>query len=212
MGAGAPDPDLVRGWLSARSAARGLPQPVPVSDGWRVDTRSPLERRRYVFARPSRGLERLARRISCPHVPLKLFGSPEDLARLLPARWRVVSVGWLMTYEGTCEPHAVPDGYELQISTIGRVSSARILTREGEPAASGFAAEFAGVFVYDRIVTEMAHRRRGLGRALMAALGGERRSAASQPVLAATDEGRALYEALGWAVRSPLATALVIAD
>ena len=33
-----PDPTLVRGWLAARSLARGLPAPVADHGGWRVDT------------------------------------------------------------------------------------------------------------------------------------------------------------------------------
>jgi GNAT superfamily N-acetyltransferase len=63
--------------------------------------------------------------------------------------------------------------------------------------------------VYDRIVTAPEHRRRGLGRALMHALGAARRSASSTQVLVATAEGMALYGTLGWELRSLFTTAAV---
>ena len=72
--------------------------------------------------------------------------------------------------------------------------------------------EAAGVFVYDRIETAPAHRRRGLGRAVMAALADARRSRAASQVLVATDDGRALYARLGWSVYSTFATAVIPED
>ena len=75
--------------------------------------------------------------------------------------------------------------------------------------ASGDAAEFAGVFVYDRIRTEEPFRRRGLGRALIAALGRERRSPESREILVATEQGRALYLTLGWRDYAPYTTGVI---
>lgn len=204
------DPVLVHAWLAARSIGRGLSLPVPDRGGLRVDTARPEERRRYVFVRPTDGMRELAESIREPRVALKLAGTREELASLLPARWRIAEPGFMMirerpdTAEGTC-----PGGYRLERSTTGAATAVRILTAHGELAASGYAVEYAGVFVYDRIVTEAAHRRRGLGRAVMAALGAARRSAASRPVLVATPEGRALYAELGWTLHSPWTTALI---
>ena len=78
-----------------------------------------------------------------------------------------------------------------------------------ELAASGYAAEHDGVFIYDRIATQEAHQRRGLGRALMAALAGERRSPRSQEILTATPAGQSLYRQIGWRDYSPYSTAMI---
>lgn len=204
------DPALVAAWLGARSVGRGLPLPVPDRGGLRVDTDRPEERRRYVFARPTEEVRELAESIREPRVALKLAGSHEELAVLLPARWRISEPGFLMVRDGAdTEAPSLADEYRLQLSTTDATTEARILTAHGEPAASGYAVEYAGVFAYDRIVTEPAHRRRGLGRAVMAALGSARRSAASRPVLVATPEGRTLYASLGWTLYSPWTTALI---
>jgi GNAT superfamily N-acetyltransferase len=103
----------------------------------------------------------------------------------------------------------LPGAYRLELSTRDAISAVRILTGTGALAASGYAAECAGAFVYDRIVTEEAHRRLGLGRAVMIALASTRRSQAAQEVLVATQAGRALYATLGWTVRAPYTTAII---
>lgn len=204
------DPALVEAWVGARSIGRGLPLPVRDHGGLRVDTDRPEERRRYVFARPSESLRELAESVREPLVALKLAGTREELAALLPARWRISEPGFLMVHTGAdADAPSLADEYRLHLSTADATTEARILTRHGELAASGYAVEYAGVFVYDRIVTDAAHRRRGLGRVVMAALGSARRSAASRPVLVATPEGRALYTRLGWTLHSPWTTALI---
>lgn len=82
-------PDLLAGWLRARSIARGLPQPVPDRGGLRVDTGLPDERRRYVFAGPAPGIAELAREIDAPHIPIKMCGPAERLLALVAPRWRL---------------------------------------------------------------------------------------------------------------------------
>jgi predicted GNAT family acetyltransferase len=68
------------------------------------------------------------------------------------------------------------------------------------------------VFIYDRIVTDPLHRRRGLATALIGALGATRRSRASREILVATQDGRALYSALGWTLYSHYMTAFIPAS
>jgi GNAT superfamily N-acetyltransferase len=89
---------------------------------------------------------------------------------------------------------------------VGAATCARILFEDGAVAASGYAIEHGGVFIFDTIVTAAPHRRKGLGKALMAALGATQQSATARRVLVATEDGRALYLALGWTVLSPYAT------
>lgn len=204
------DPRLVEAWLRARSVGRGLPQPVHDHGGLRVDTATATEDRRYVFCRPVAGLRELARSIRTPRIALKLAGTREEMIPSLPARWRISPPGFLMTREAPLVEEAIAlRDYRLDLSTSEATITARILGADGQVVCSGHAVEFAGVFAYDRIETHPAHRRRGLGRALMTVLGSARRSHASIPVLVATVEGHALYTRLGWSVHSPWTTALI---
>lgn len=191
------EPGLVAAWLAARSIARGLPLPVPEHGGWRVDTGWPGEIRRHVFSGPVPSISALASSIHGPHIFIKMCGSGEQLLRLLPPRWQLLPGGFFMSHEGRLHASALPAGYQLDVATSHAITTARILSGDGCVAASGHAVEHAGVFVFDRIVTEAAHRRRGLGRALIAALAARQRSGSARRVLVATGDGLKLYASLG---------------
>lgn len=205
------DPALLAGWSCARSIARGLPQPEPLAGGGiRLDTGSDTERQRYVFPGPLPGIRALAQSITEPGVFIKICGTRSELLALLPHGWRLQPQGWLMAHDGTAlRAPALPAGYHLDIVSDGVNTSARITAPDGALAAGGYAAEHAGVFILDRIATEAAHRRRGLGTALVAALGAHRRDEGARPVLVATDDGRTLYASMGWRVLSPFTTAVI---
>lgn len=202
------DPFLLQAWLAARSIARGLPAPVPDRGGLRVETGSDLEITRWVFARAEPGLRELAASITAPAYLLKLCGEADELRSLVTPAWEVHPLGYFMQADARPPAPALAKGYRLEISRNGAVIEARIGTARGEPAARGCAAETAQAFVYDRIVTEAAHRRKGLGRAIMAALGAARAKPVPE-LLVATADGRALYATLGWKVLSPFATAAI---
>ena len=91
----------------------------------------------------------------------------------------------------------------------GALIAARIFANDGAIAASGHAVEHDGVFILDRILTDPAHRRRGLGRALVTALLSMQRSSSVRRVLVATDAGCALYATLGWRVLAPCSTLVI---
>jgi hypothetical protein len=204
----AANPKLVRAWLVARSIARQLPEPVEDFGGFRVDSNSEKEARRWVFPRVEDEIGRLARSIEEPRHFIKLCGTADELAAMLPPHWLVEGGRWFMALER--EPGAadtVPAGYCLQRHSDGRVSKVEIMTDSGELASSGFAAETDDAFVYDRIETHAHHRRRGLARAVMAALGRCRLSQSSHQLLMATSEGESLYSTLGWRKLSPYSTA-----
>lgn len=199
---------LLFGWLAARSIARGLPAPVADHGGFRVDTGGEVEICRWAFTRLGEGLAELGRTLDAPGYFLKLCGDGADLLAALPPNWRLQGLGYVM--QGPHIPPAVaalPDGYGLQIDRSSCGARVTILAPDGALAASGTATEAAGVFVYDRIITEPDHRRRGLGRMVMAALRGMRVDRTTTELLVATDDGRALYATLGWTVISPFATA-----
>ena len=204
------EPDLLWRWVAARSIARGLPLPVPDHGGMRVDTCWAEEIRRYVFARPCPGLRQLAAVIDTPHVYLKVCGAAADLHGLLPPRWQVQPSGYLMAHDGPPVPSLPPaPGYRIELLQDDAVTAARIRSADGTIAASGYAAEHDGVFILDRILTHPDHRRRGLGRMLVTALGSTQRSSDSRRVLVATEDGCALYSTLGWRVLSPYTTIVI---
>lgn len=207
---GSVDAGLLEGWLRARSIARGLPQPVPDHGGLRVDTGSPDERCRYVFAGPVQGIQELARSIDTPRVFIKMCGPSHQLLARVPPRWELEPGAYLMTYDGWRSPvPSVPMGYRLQVVTESATTIARIFADDDSVVASGYAVEVDGVFVFDRIATEPEHQHQGLGAAVMAALGTAQQSKAARRVLVATEAGRALYSTLGWSVRSHYSTVTI---
>jgi GNAT superfamily N-acetyltransferase len=203
------DFELLWGWVGARSIARGLAMPVLDRGGIRVDTGRPEERRRFVFHAPTPAIRDLAGAITEQHVAIKLCGAGRQLLDLVPPGWTLQPPAYLMIQLERHDPlPVVPAGYRIDLVTEGATSSVQIVAEDGTVAASGYAAEYAGVFIVDRIATDAAHRRRGLGKALMAGLGATQRTQGARRVLVATEEGRALYATLGWTVLSPYSTVM----
>lgn len=205
------DPDLVFAWQAAHSLARGSPPPVHDRGGFRVDTGSEKEVTRWVFLRPCDGLRAIAQEITAPRHYLKLCGTDEELRSALPERWEVQPINYFMIAAApVVDAKPLPNGYAMQVDRAGPVTQARIIAPDGEVAASGCAAETAEVFIYDRIETAQHHRRKGLGVAVMRALGDARKSLAGPQLLVATEDGRNLYATLGWTVLAPLAAATIV--
>jgi GNAT superfamily N-acetyltransferase len=201
------DREMLHGWVAARSMARGLAPPVADHGGWRVDTASPEEVRRYIFASADEPVRALARSITVPRVRLKVCVERQALAALLPPGWMFEDGAFVMT--GPVPAAArVPPGYRIARHDAAGVRHVRVMADDGAVAASGHGATARGVFAYDRIVTDAAHRRRGLGRVVMATLG-EAAFAGDAHMLVATAMGRALYESLGWETVSPYTTAVI---
>ena len=204
------DPKLVFAWQAAHSIARSCPPPVHDRGGLRVDTGSEKEVKRWVFPRLCDGLRAIAHDITAPRHYLKLCGSDEELRSALPARWEVQPANYFMkTSVATVDTKPLPSGYRTELHQAGSVTRACIIAPDGALAASGCAAETADVFIYDRIETAQEHRRKGLGVAVMIALGAARRSLVSPQLLVATEDGRNLYANLGWTVLAPFAAATI---
>lgn len=195
---------LVAAWLAGRSLARGLPPPLADRGGWRVDTGAEGEIARWVFASPMPAITALTAAISRPGYQIRLAGGEDELTPLLADGWRVVSKNCMMVLDRPTSVAApLPAGYRWLERSDGAVTHLRILAEDGLLVASGYAAAAGDVFVYDRILTVPEHRRRGLGSALMSALGQTKRSNAAVDVLTATKAGEALYHSLGWRTLTP---------
>lgn len=204
------DPTLVFAWQTAHSIARGSPPPVHDRGGFRVDTDSEKEVKRWVFPQQCDGLRAIAHDVAAPRHYLKLCGTNEELRSALPARWEVQPENYFMMAAVTLiDTKPLPNGYKMELRQTGPVTQARVLAPDGALAASGCAAESADVFIYDRIETAQDHRRKGLGIAVMIALGTARKSLISPQLLVATGEGRNLYASLGWTVLAPFAAATI---
>ncbi|WP_408951895.1 hypothetical protein [Lysobacter sp. Hz 25] len=204
------DPKLLFAWQAAHSIARGSPVPVHDRGGFRVDTHSEKEVKRWVFPALCDGLREIAHDITAPRHYLKLCGSDEELRSALPARWEIQPSNYLMTTAvADLDTKPLPNGYRMELHRAGPVTRASVIAPNGDLAATGSAAESAEAFIYDRIETAQDHRRKGLGVAVMVALGSAKRSPATQQLLVATEDGRGLYANLGWTVLAPFAAATI---
>ena len=203
------DPDILRAWATARSVARGLAVPVADRGGLRVDTNTDAEIARWIFPEVTNGLRELGRTIDAPGYLLKLCGTAEDLRGTLPAVWQLQAPAYFMVARGRTEEQPLPSGYAVQASRDGPVVTVRIVVGEDELAGSGYAAETNDAFIYDRVVTQPGHRRKGLARAMMSALGQAKRNPILSELLVATGDGCALYASLGWHTLSPYSTAAI---
>lgn len=163
---------------------------------------------RWAFPALCAGLSELGRTLDAPGYFLKLCGSGADLLAALPPRWRLQEPGYFMRGPAMPLPPApLPPGYTLELNRDAGVSRVAILAPDGDLAARGTASEAAAIFIYDQIITSPRHRRKGLGRAVTAALRDAKANPVAPELLVATDEGRALYAALGWMVLSHSMTA-----
>jgi len=157
------------------------------------------------------GLAALGRTIDMPRHLLKLCGTAGELRAALPDYWRIHSPAYFMSAAGTDTERPLPTGYVMDVDRDGAVVVVRIYAG-GELAASGYAAETEDAFIYDRIETAPAHRRKGLGSGIMSTLRRAKRNRKTRELLVATEEGRALYATLGWRTISSYSTASVRAE
>jgi GNAT superfamily N-acetyltransferase len=147
-------------------------------------------------------------------VHVKICETADAVAPLLPQHWIIDERVWMMVGPASVsDAIRMPEDYTLSMEIDGSIVSAEIFHRSGVVAARGKAALVGDRLVFDQIVTEEAHRRRGLGRSIMAALTqAAEAEAAQEGVLVATDEGAALYSTLGWSHHAPVTSAVIPAE
>ena len=192
---------MLDAWVHGWAISRNTTEPVRVRSGYRVDVGLPGHRVRYVL--PAYDAE-LVDGLGRPETWLKIRG---EVA--LDARWQVWPPEYLMTTELRAAPVTVAASYELKHALRGRIVEATVTAADGSVAARGKAALTGEAAVFDQIETDPQHRRRGLGRTVMGALSSAAQYAgATTGVLVATEDGRALYTALGWMLDSPMTAAV----
>ena len=207
--------DVFLAWIRGWALTREVAPPVPHADGFHIAVGLPRQAARYVFPHPSPALAELGAAITQPWVYLKACATSEQMRALLPPHWRIEDLHYMMTCEARPFPGSgdVPAGYCLEVDDAAAATGqghVRVVAPDGTLAASGHIALGERLAIYDRIGTEPAHQRRGLGRAVMHALQALARAhGRHEGVLVATDQGRALYESLGWRLHSPWAGAVI---
>jgi GNAT superfamily N-acetyltransferase len=196
-----------RGW----AVSRGVPPPTDIPGGFRADVGRPGHRVRYVLHTWDADLlSSLGRQAAAPGTWIKVTGPALDLRSVLPPRWTVDGTGYLMSAPFRAGVEDPPAPYEIQVKTVGEAIVATVVDAAGATAAAGRLAPAGELGVIDQVETAPAHRRRGLGRAVLQVLSDHAaRTGMSTGVLVATDEGRRLYQTLGWSLRSKIAAAFV---
>ncbi|MGW6536513.1 GNAT family N-acetyltransferase [Streptomyces sp. NPDC055051] len=195
-----------RSWVEGWAVARRVAAPVEVPWGLRVEVGQPTQVVRHVLLGADDAAVRgLIGAVAEPTTCVKAFMTSEAMRPWFTSAWEPVEPCFLMAAPLRPARVRAPEGYAVDVEVAGGVASVRVHSAGGEPAAAGIAGLAGDVCVFDRIVTEPAHRRLGLGTLVMGALTGAavERGAASG-LLAATAPGRALYETLGWRVLAPL--------
>ncbi|MEW5355457.1 GNAT family N-acetyltransferase [Streptomyces sp. 16-176A] len=202
---------LIRRWLDGWTVARSLPEAEPVEpagDGLRSRCDQP-GREVEVFAlradEEPESVARLAaavataRQVTWLTVPTL---RPDTVEAVVGAAGLelVQRSEWFMTTDLAEHPQHEPAAlYEREVRTEGPVTVVSLHAPSGEVAARGTIAVVGGDAIADRIETDSAHRRRGLGRAVMSALAEAAVSQGARTgLLIASQEGQRLYSALGW--------------
>ncbi|QDA61304.1 GNAT family N-acetyltransferase [Hymenobacter jejuensis] len=207
------DLGLLERWLTGWSLARGLPLPQPYGGGLVVEVGWPEQVRRHVFVEAGPALQACAARIRDPFIYLKAAVEPAHLRRALPAPWQIEQPRYLMRSTEPMTPVPMPAGYDVQATVEHGASVIRLVDATGQTAAMGRVVMHGASAVFDRIETQEAHRRKGLGTSVMSALDDlAKQAGVSERLLVATEAGCALYQRLGWRVVAPYATAVLPAS
>ena len=193
-------PDLVMAWGRGRAHSRTTAQPEPIDGGFRVAVGPPSTEIREVFhTYTAASLAATAARLDEPGHQVMIAGPSALLASVVPSTWTMDEGGHLMTVEFTQNHYAVPEDYRLLLESEGPLTVARVFHRNGDLAASARLGRDGEFGVFDKVVTAPAHQRRGLGSLMMRALSGNAYAQGMRfGLLVGSDDGRALYEHLGW--------------
>ncbi|WP_332852524.1 GNAT family N-acetyltransferase [Duganella sp. S19_KUP01_CR8] len=197
-----------KGWTLTRNKA----SPVSQAYGCKIDLGLPECLERHVVVSDDEGmLVELTSKLQTPGTWLKVCAHPEKVSPLLHKNWQVQAPEYLMAVALKDAVAGTHGGYLLSLSTSGAVTEAELRDVDGQLAAKGKVAHCDGVATFDQIVTEPMHQRKGLGRVIMATLvNAAIAHEARTGVLVATEQGRALYQAIGWAMVSPVTAAVIV--
>ncbi|TZF98849.1 GNAT family N-acetyltransferase (plasmid) [Chryseobacterium panacisoli] len=195
--------EIVENWLKGWCLSREVSFPVQYKSGFHVMVGDETQKERFVFPQLNDDFFQLADSIDEPWVYLKVSASPEEFEGKIPERWKLQAQGYMMTcfHPMNFPEISLAEGYHLEFSEYNTTFVVRIVAENGEQASIGRVSLINTVAVYDRIITEKNHQRKGLASFLLKELEKIALSKGfSKNLLVATEEGKLLYETLGWKV------------
>ncbi|PWN61056.1 GNAT family N-acetyltransferase [Chryseobacterium viscerum] len=195
--------EIVESWLKGWCLSREVSFPVQYKSGFKVIVGDEKQKERFVFPELNDDFFQLAHSIDTPWVYLKVSTSPDELMGKIPERWQLQPQGYMMTcFQPMTFPEiSLAEGYHLEFSEYNTTFVVRIVAENDEQASIGRVSLIDDVAVYDRIVTEINHQRKGLASFLLKELEKIALSKGfSNNLLVATEEGKLLYENLGWEI------------
>lgn len=199
-------------WAFGYCAARGYADPVAAtlpSALW-FDAGKPDQTGRFILGNASRKAAATAfAAIEAPHIYVDIAAPRDAILPYIPAHWQPRDPMWLMA-TGTDMPAARPTpDFMIEVDESAHRFEAVARHTDGSLAARGVLGIHGTTAVYDQIVTEPQFGRRGLGSAIMAELGRRAvRRGVTECLLVATSDGKALYERLGWTLRSDIVSVI----
>lgn len=204
--------EAVRAWVEGWVVSRGAAEPTREPWGFTVQVGLSREVARHVLTAADEATVRKLAENSPAGVALKTFVPGRTLRAWLPPGWDLLDGHAAFMAASLSEveaPPGLPDGYRLSSWNRGGVTRVVVRAADGAFAARGQIAVTGTTAAVDQVETDPAHQRRGLGRVVLGTLAEAGvQQGARAAVLGATEEGRALYEAVGWRVLTPLSAAM----
>ncbi|WEO97433.1 GNAT family N-acetyltransferase [Streptomyces sp. FXJ1.172] len=204
--------EAVRAWVDGWVVSRGAAEPTREPWGFTVQVGLSKEVARHVLTAADGATVRKLAESSVAGVALKVFVPARTLAAWLPAGWGLLDGHAAFMAASLADVEAtpgLPGGYRLSSWSRGGVTRVVVRAADGAFAARGQIAVTGTTAAVDQVETAPAHQRRGLGRAVLGTLAeAGAGQGARAAVLGATEEGRALYESVGWRVLAPLSAAM----
>ncbi|MDH0863329.1 GNAT family N-acetyltransferase [Mitsuaria sp. GD03876] len=200
--------DITTAWVHGWVLSRNAPAPVDHGTHLSVAVGLPGHVVRHVF--PTLAADALRAVAGASPVAgtwLKVAAAQDAVKPLLPAEWVVHAAEYLM-HRSLADMAAIPEAPSVEITREGPVVTATLRGPDGDLAARAQAAVSGTAAIFDQVVTEPQHRRKGYGSLLMSQLAKAcREQGATLGVLVATEDGRHLYSALGWTVSTEVTAA-----
>lgn len=208
--------EILEKWLKGWSLSRELPLPVPYKSGFTVDVNAHMQKKQYLFSEPNDDFIHLSKIIDEPWIYLKVSSAFETFKDKIPSKWQIQGDQYMMScfHPMVALKRDLPDDYTIHHDVYNSTHVVRVMTKNGnEQGAIGRVAIVEDMAVYDQIITDEKHRRKGLASLLMKELEKIALSkGARNNFLVATTEGKSLYETLGWEIYSPYTSIVIPSD
>jgi hypothetical protein len=204
--------NIIEKWLRAWSLSRKLPLPVRYKSGFKVEVGEEKQKIRYVFPEINDDFIELSKQIDEPWIYLKVCASPDEVNNRVSEKWIIQPPGYMMFCSSpmNISRKSLSESYRLEYENYNSTTAVKIIDENGELACIGRIVLADDLAVYDRIVTAENHQRKGLATFLMHEL---EKIAVSNGIhnnfLVATEQGKSLYETMGWELYSSY-TSIVI--